>query len=263
MDLNLKNKTAIVAASSKGLGKACAMELAMEGSNVVIFSRNKEKIEHAAKDIRKQTGSEVLALTADVTNNSQIQQVVDQTLDTFSKIDILVNNSGGPPFGYFEDFSISDWQDAVELNLFSSINMTKLVLPSMKMNNWGRIVNITSIAVKQPIDGLILSNTVRSGVIGLAKSLSRELGKFNITVNNVCPGRIQTDRIIQLARERSSKQNKTYQEVIESMQSDIPLGRLGDPEELASLVTFLASEKASYITGTTIQADGGLTKSLL
>lgn len=263
MKLGIKGKTAIVAASSKGLGKACAMELSKEGVNVVIFSRNKKEIEQAASDIKDNTGSEVLPLVADVTNIQQLQQVINQTETYFSSIDILINNAGGPPFGFFEDFNIKDWQYAVELNLYSTISMSRMVLPYMKKNNWGRIINITSIAVKQPIDGLILSNTVRSGVIGLAKTLSREMGKFNITVNNVCPGRILTERIIQLAKQRASMHNKSYREIVGDMQCDIPLGRLGEPDELASLVTFLASEKASYITGTTIQVDGGLTKSML
>lgn len=262
MELGINDKVAVVAASSKGLGKACALELAKEGAKVVVFSRNKDDIEKTATEIQSKTDTEVVPLTADVTKPEQINSVITATLERFSTIHILVNNAGGPPFGHFDDFTISDWQSAVELNLYSTINMTNLVLPHMRSNNWGRIINITSVAVKQPIDGLILSNTVRSGVIGLAKTLSNELAEYNITVNNVCPGRILTDRIIQLARQRSENQSRGYQEIIEDMEKDIPLGRLGDPDELGSVVTFLASEKASYVTGTTLQVDGGLLKGI-
>lgn len=262
MELGINGKVAVVAASSKGLGKACALELSKEGAKVVVFSRNKDDIENTATEIQSKTNSEVVPLTADVTKTDQINSVITATLERFSTIHILVNNAGGPPFGHFDDFTINDWQSAVELNLYSTINLTNLVLPYMKSNNWGRIINITSVAVKQPIDGLILSNTVRSGVIGLAKTLSNELAEHNITVNNVCPGRILTNRIIQLARQRSVDQSRGYQEIIEDMEKDIPMGRLGDPDELGSVVTFLASEKASYVTGTTIQVDGGLLKGL-
>jgi len=262
MDLGLKNKIAIVAASSKGLGKACALALAAEGAKVAIFSRNKNDIHNTAEEIKKNTGSEILSLSADVSDQKDIKYVVDSTLKRFSDINIIVNNAGGPPFGHFKDFDIQQWQKAVELNLFSTINLINSSLPFMKKNQWGRIINITSISVKQPIDGLILSNTVRSGVIGLAKTLSNELADYNITVNNVCPGRILTDRIVQLANKRASTQNKSYQEVINDMERDIPLRRLGKPDELASYVAFLASERSSYITGTTLQVDGGLVKSI-
>lgn len=260
MDLGLKDKVAVVAASSKGLGKACAFELAKEKAKVTIFSRNKEEIEKTALEISEKTGSRVIPLAADVTNPADLNRVVKITIDKNSAIHILVNNAGGPPFGYFEDFDSVQWQKAFELNLLSTINLTRLVLPCMKKQKWGRIINITSIAVKQPIDGLILSNTVRSGVIGFAKSLSNEVARENITVNNVCPGRILTDRIVELAKQRVESQGKSYQEIIEDMEKDIPAGRLGDPDELASLVAFLSSEQSSYITGTTIQADGGLLK---
>lgn len=262
MNLGLKNKVAIVAASSKGLGRACAMSLASEGAKVTIFSRNQSKIQKTASEISNSTGTEVLPLCADVSVKKDIERVVKSTIDRFSGIDIVVNNAGGPPFGYFGDFDLSQWQQAVELNLFSTINMINFALPYMKNKNWGRIINITSISVKQPISGLILSNTVRSGVVGLAKTLSNELAPYNITVNNVCPGRILTDRIIQLANNRAASRKKTYDAVIKDMEKDIPLGRLGKPEELGDYVAFLASERASYITGTTLQVDGGAVKSV-
>ena len=177
-------------------------------------------------------------------------------------IDILINNAGGPPFGFFEDFESPDWQNALELNLLSGIHLAKKVVPLMKKRSWGRIVNITSIAVKQPIDGLILSNTSRAGLIGFSKTLSNELAKDNILVNNICPGRIYTDRIKALAEKRAAQSGIGYEEAIEEMEKDIPLQRIGTPEELAALACFLASEKASYMTGTTIQVDGGLLRGL-
>lgn len=262
MDLGLKDKVAIVPASSKGLGRACALGLALEGANVVICSRNKKDIQATAKEISDQTDSEILALKADVSDQSELEKIVKKTIDAFGTVHILINNAGGPPFGYFEQFDMDQWQKAIELNLLSTINLTKLVTPYMKEQNWGRIINITSIAVKQPLDGLILSNTSRAGVIGFAKTISNELAKHSILVNNVCPGRIFTDRIKNLANSRAKKDNKSFYQVIEAMETDIPLGKIGTPEEFANMVVFLASEKASYITGNTIQIDGGLLKGI-
>ena len=263
MDLGIKDRVAIVAASSKGLGKATAIELAKEGSHLTICARDKEVLEKTADEIRSETGVEVLPISADVSKTDEIKKVVAETLNKYSKVDILINNAGGPPTGGFLDFSLDEWQKAVELNLFSAITFSNEVIPYMQKNKWGRIVNITSYAVKQPVEGLLLSNTVRAGIIGLAKSLSNEFGKDNILVNNICPGRIYTDRIIFLANDRAQKEGKSFDEVIEHMGVDVPVGRIGKPEELAALAVFLASERASYITGTSIQVDGGLTKSLM
>lgn len=262
MDLGIKNKVAIVAASSKGLGKAVALGLAEEGVNLTISARGKEAVERTAEEIRSKTGVEVLAVQADVSNPEDVKRIVSETISVYSTVHILVNNAGGPPLGGFLDFSREDWQKALELNLLSTINLTREVIPYMRRQKWGRIVNITSVAVKQPIDGLILSNTARAGVIGFAKTISNEFGRDNILVNNVCPGRILTDRIVHLAEERARKDNKTTKEVIDSMELDIPIGRIGKPKELADLVVFLASERASYITGTTIQVDGGLVRGI-
>lgn len=262
MDLGLKDKVAIVPASSRGLGKAVALGLALEGARVVICSRNENEINEAAKEISEQTKSDVLPIKADVSNQSDLEIIVNKTIDAFGTVHILINNAGGPPFGYFDDFDMQQWQKAIELNLFSTIKLTKLVTPFMKNQSWGRIINITSIAVKQPLDGLILSNTSRAGVIGFAKTISNELAKYNILVNNVCPGRIFTDRIKSLASSRASKDNKSFEDVIEDMQTDIPVGKIGTPEQFANMVVFLASEKASYITGNTIQIDGGLLKGI-
>jgi len=262
MNLGLRGKNAIISASSKGLGKACAEELASEGCNITIFSRNLKNIQKTAKEIQFKYNVKVLSLKADTSNPNDLKNVVRQTKKELKNIDILINNSGGPPFGYFEDFKSQDWQKALELNLLSIVNLTREVLPTMKEQKWGRIINITSVAVKQPIDGLILSNTARTAVIGLTKTLSNEYAKYNILFNNVCPGRIMTDRIIELAKKKAQLTKKSFNSVIKEMESDIPVGRIGDPRELSSLVAFLASEKSSYITGNTIQIDGGLVKNL-
>ena len=262
MDLGINGKVALVAASSKGIGKAIAAALADEGVNLSIFSRSEEEIERTASKIKTRFGVDVLASAVDVTNKEQVDQVIENTAQTLGGIDILINNAGGPPFGFFEDFESSDWQNALELNLLSGIYLAKKVVPLMKKQNWGRIVNITSIAVKQPIDGLILSNTSRAGLIGFSKTLSNELAKHNILVNNICPGRIYTDRIKTLAEKRAAQSGIEYEKAIEEMEKDIPLRRIGTPEELAALACFLASERASYMTGTTIQVDGGLLRGL-
>jgi len=262
MDLGLRGKTAIVCASSKGLGKAVALGLAEEGVNLTICARGKEALEKTANEIRDRFGVNVLSVQADVSNPEDVKKVVSLTVSTYSTVHILVNNAGGPPVGSFLEIPPHEWQRAVELNLFSTVNFTREVLPYMRKQKWGRIINITSIAVKQPLDGLILSNTARAGVIGFAKTVSNEFARENILVNNVCPGRILTDRIIELASERARRYNKSLDEVIRAMEEDIPAGRIGTPEELANLVVFLASERASYITGTTIQVDGGLVKAV-
>ena len=262
MDLGIKGKVALVAASSKGIGKAIAVALADEGVNLSIFSRSEDEIERTASEIRTHFNVDVLAFAADVTNRKQVDQVIKTTVQTFGGIDILINNAGGPPFGFFDDFESPDWQNALELNLLSGIHLAKKTVPLMKKRSWGRIVNITSIAVKQPIDGLILSNTSRAGLIGFSKTLSNELAKHNILVNNICPGRIYTDRIKTLAEKRAVQSGIEYEKAIEEMEKDIPLRRMGTSEELAALACFLASEKASYMTGTTIQIDGGLLRGL-
>jgi 3-oxoacyl-[acyl-carrier protein] reductase len=263
MDLGIKDRVAIVAASSKGLGRATALGLAAEGVKLTICSRDKDTLLKAAEEIRSQTKVDVLAITCDVSKTDEIKNVVKETINKYSKVDILINNAGGPPVGAFLDFTLQDWQKAIELNLFSAITFSNEVIPYMKENRWGRIVNITSMSVKQPIDGLILSNTVRAGIAGLAKTISNEFAPYNILVNNVCPGRIYTDRIKQLAEQRAKRDKTSFDEAISAMENDIPVGRIGRPEELANLIVFLASERASYITGTTIQVDGGLIKGLM
>ncbi|MGB2692825.1 MAG: SDR family oxidoreductase [Thermodesulfobacteriota bacterium] len=263
MDLELKDRVAIVAASSKGLGRATALGLAKEGVKLTICARDRDTLFKTADNIIAETSADVLPIICDVSKTDEIKNVVKETIKKYDTVDILINNAGGPPTGNFLDFSLEDWQRAIELNLFSTITFCNEVIPHMKENKWGRIVNITSYAVKQPVAGLLLSNTVRAGIIGLAKTLSNEFGSYNILVNNICPGRIFTDRITFLANDRAEKEGKSFDEIINTMGSDVPVGRIGRPEELADLAVFLASERASYITGTTIQVDGGLTKGLL
>jgi len=257
MDLGLKNKVALVAGGSMGLGRAVALEMAREGAKVAICALDDPSLPAAEKLIRGETGAEVLAVAADVSDPLQATQFVRKARTHFGTVDILVNNAGGPPAMNFLEIDDTMWTNGFRLNLLSTIVMTREVVPVMKEKRWGRIINMTSIAVKQPIDGLILSNTVRSGVIGLAKTLSTELAPFNVTVNSVCPGYTLTDRVRNLAKVVGEKEKVAPEAVIKRWEATIPMGRLGTPEEFAALVTFLASEQAGYITGAAIQIDGG------
>ena len=263
MDLGLTNKIAVVGASSKGLGKGIALGLAQEGAKVTICARNNDTLQETAEEIRGKTDSEVLAVPTDVSQPEQVQSLIHQAISHFGGIDILVNNAGGPRAGRFDDLSAEDYLNAIHLNLMSTINLCRAVVPTMRERGGGRIINLTSVSVKQPVDGLMLSNMARTGVIGFAKTLATELASDKILVNNVCPGIIFTDRIKQLAAVRATEAGISFEEALEKMTADIPLGRIGDPEEFANLVVFLASERASYITGATIQVDGGMVRSLL
>ncbi len=264
MDLGLQDKVALVMAASKGLGRACATALAAEGARVTIGARGTQALEKTAQEIQKATRSRVLAVPTDVTKAEDVEAIVAATVGEFGRIDILVNNAGGPPAGNFASFDDAQWQAAFELNLLSTVRLVRLVLPHMRKTGSGRIITIVSTSVKQPIDGLLLSNAIRSGVVGLAKTLSVELAPDNITVNNVCPGRILTDRLRQIYHINERVQQGVSEEaVLKEMAQDVPMGRVGIPEELGALVAFLASQQAAYITGTTIQVDGGLVRSLL
>ncbi|UCG03126.1 MAG: SDR family oxidoreductase [Candidatus Heimdallarchaeota archaeon] len=262
MDLRLNGKVALVGASSTGLGKAVALALAEEGTDVIICSRDSDKLRLVSEEIQKK-GTKCLAIPTDLTKYSQVQNLVTRSIEYFGKIDILVTNCGGPPSGEFLDFSVDDWKQAINLNLMSTIYLCKEILPYMVKQNDGRVIMITSVSVKQPIKGLILSNVTRAGVAGLAKSLSNEYGKNNILVNIVCPGYTRTERVEQLAVSLSAKQGLKPVEMIQNWAQLNSLGRLATPEEFANVVVFLASEKASHLTGTAIQIDGGLVKSLL
>ena len=263
MDLNLKNRVALIAASSKGIGKAIAWAFAREGTKLVICSRNKEVLEKTADDIFLGTGVSVFPLAVDLSDNDRIQWMVAETLDLFGRIDILVTNAGGPPPGHFMDFSENEWMQSIQLTTMSVVRLCRAAIPSMQKNHWGRIINLTSVSVKQPIDGLLLSNVLRPGIIGLTKTLSQELASDNILVNAVCPGYILTDRVQQLLASQAEETKKDIDQLMKERIAQIPLGRIGDPAELANLVIFLASECASYITGTTIPVDGGFIKGIM
>jgi 3-oxoacyl-[acyl-carrier protein] reductase len=262
MDLGLKDRVAIVAASSQGLGKAVALALAREGAKLAMCSRKADAIEAAADEIRRTTGVDILAMAADVTRSGDVRRLVTETLQRFGRIDICVTNAGGPPSKSFAETTESDWAAAVDLNLLSVVHLAREVLPIMSKQRWGRLLTITSVAVKQPVDGLILSNSVRSAVSGLVKSLANEYGKDNVTVNNVCPGFTRTARLTELAARLATNEGVAREQAEERWTSQIPLGRLAEPEEFANAVTFLASERASYITGVSIAVDGGLVKGI-
>jgi 3-oxoacyl-[acyl-carrier protein] reductase len=264
MELGLENKVALILAASKGLGLACAKGLYLEGANVVICSRSKENLATAKNKIGtiKSNSSEnsVFTVVADLLHKEQIKNLVNTTLKEFGRIDILIHNAGGPPSGPIEKITEEDWSNSIALNLRSFIRITNLVIPIMQKQKSGRIIAITSVSVKQPLENLVLSNTTRLGVVGYAKTLVNEYGKDNILVNVVCPGPTLTDRMKELINKTVQDTNRSVEEVTKSWIDPIPLGRLGKPEELANLVVFLASDRASYVTGTIIQVDGGFSK---
>jgi len=262
VDLGLRGKVALVAASSKGLGRAVAEELAAEGAHLVMCARGKEALDETAAAIRQKSGVKVVAIAADVSNPVDAARVTTAALQEFAKVDILVTNSGGPPSGPFESFTAETWDAATRLLLKSAVELTRAVLPGMKERRWGRILNVTSIAAKQPIEGLMLSNSIRAAVIGFARTLANEVAPFGITVNNLLPGYTRTDRVQELARATGNKTGGS-DSIISKWEKEVPMGRLGEPRELAALAAFLASERASYITGSSIAVDGGWIRSLL
>jgi 3-oxoacyl-[acyl-carrier protein] reductase len=261
MKLGLEGKNAIVAASSQGLGKAIAEELASNGANVMISSRNEQKLKALQQKWNEKLPGRIEWTRCDVTKPDDIQHLVERTADVFGGIDILVNNAGGPPSGTFEEMTDDMWQKAFELNLLSYIRMIRAALPYLKQNG-GKIINIASSSIKEPIPGLILSNTFRTGIVGLSKTLAMELAPYNILVNTVAPGRIATDRIIELDRIGAEKQGISIEEMSEIMKSKIPLGRYGKPQEFANVVAFLASEANTYMTGSSFLVDGGMVRSI-
>jgi 3-oxoacyl-[acyl-carrier protein] reductase len=260
MDLGLKGRVAIVTGSSRGMGRAIAQAFAEEGAQLVMMARTESVLQAAAEEIHKTTAVNPLVIPGDVTNPEDIQRLVQTTLDRLGRIDILVCNSGGPPSKPFGEVTDDEWQTYLNLNLLSFIRLARAVIPTMKEQRWGRILNLTSVSVKQPIAGLVLSNVARLGVVGLTKSLANELAPYNILVNNVCPGYVRTDRVIDLAETIAAREKKTPEEVLRSYETDIPLGRMGTPEEIASVFVFLASERASYITGVSLHVDGGFVR---
>ena len=257
MDLKLTNKVAIVLAASKGLGKAIALALAAEGAKVVIGSRDQAELDKAAAEIEQITGNAVVAIAVDVSDGEQVKGFIAQVADSFGRIDILLNNGGGPPFDKFENFDEDAWQKAFELTLLSFARTSRLVLPHMKKTGSGRIINIISGSVKSVLGNSVLSTSMRMGVVGMAKLMADELGPYNITVNNVAPGMILTDRL-----KHTLPKDADPEVALKEKAKNIPLARIGKPEELAALVAFLASEQASYISGTTIQVDGGANRGI-
>lgn len=263
MDLGLRGKVAFVAAGSKGLGRAVAEELAAEGASVAINARGAATLESTCRSIESSTGAEVLAIPGDVSSAEEVDAMVMAAIARFGKIDILVTNAGGPPSGQFESLSPEMWRSAVDLTLLSVVNLTRAVLPGMKERRWGRIINISSIAAKQPVHGLMLSNSVRSAVTGFARTLASEVAMHGITVNNMLPGYTRTERVEQLSVATASREGITQDEAVARWTSEIPVGRLGEPREFGALAAFLASERASYITAQSIAVDGGWIRSLL
>jgi 3-oxoacyl-[acyl-carrier protein] reductase len=259
MNLGLTEKPVIVCASSSGLGKATALEFAREGAHVMLCSRRQAELRKTAAEIKEATGNEPCFTVVDLTKPDDISRLAEATLAAFGGIYALINNSGGPPAGTFDHFDDAAWQSAFELNLLSCIRVTRATLPHLRKAR-GRIVNFTSTSVKTPIDNLILSNTFRTGVVGLTKTLANELGEDAVLVNVLGPGRIQTDRIEQLDTARATRLNSTVEQVRTEMAKAIPLGRYGAPDEYAKMAVFLASPANTYITGQTIMVDGGMTK---
>jgi 3-oxoacyl-[acyl-carrier protein] reductase len=257
MDLKLNNKVAVVLAASKGLGKAVATALSAEGVKVIIGSRDETELNNTANEIKALTGNQVIAIPVDVSKADEIDTFIKKAAAAFGQIDILLNNAGGPPFDKFENFDDEQWQKAFELNLLSFARLSRLVLPHMQKTGSGRIINIISGSVKAVLGNSVLSTSMRMGVVGMAKLMADEFGPYNITVNNVAPGLVLTDRI-----KHTLPKGIDPEQALKEKTKGIPLGRIGKPEEMAALVTFLASEQAAYISGTTIQVDGGANRSI-
>lgn len=262
MDTGLKNKTVLVTASSMGIGKAVAELFAEEGSKIAISSRSKENLLSTAKELKAKFNIEPFWSVCDLNKQKDIESTFNAVNSQFGNIDVLVNNCGGPVPGLFQQLDEDDWNSAYEQVLLSAVRLSKLVLPGMMSNNWGRIINLTSISVKQPVDNLILSNSLRAAVTGFTKSLSNEVAKFNITVNNVAPGMTLTSRLYELAVIEAKEKGKSHEEILAEMSKRVPMNRLARPEEIAAVVLFLASKQASYVTGVTVQVDGGYVKSV-
>src|SRR5579863_3641312 len=262
MNLGLKDRVALIAASSQGIGRATAEAFAAEGCRVAMCARNQQTLYAAAGKIKKQYNVEVLAQTFDVGDPSAVSRFVAAVAEKFGAVDICVTNAGGPPAKGFLAATLEDWQRAVELNFLSTVYFAREVIPHMQKKRWGRIITLTSITTKQPVADLVLSNAVRAAVVGLVKSLANEFGKDGILVNNVGPGFTATDRLKELAKARSSASGKSEQEIFAAWAADAPVKRLGDPRELAETIVWLASERASYITGQTVLVDGGMYKGL-
>lgn len=262
MDLGLRGRSVIVAASSEGIARAAAESFAAEGARVAMCSRDADKLTKAAEDLRSRYAVEVLAEPFDVTDRAAVERFVDHVAKRFGGVDVCVTNAGGPPAKMFLDTTEEEWKRAIDLNLMSTVHFARAVLPHMQKKKWGRIVTITSVSVRQPVYDLVYSNAVRAGVLGLVKSLSNEFGKDGITVNNVAPGFTATERLKDLAAKRAKATGASGEEYLERMGAEAALGRVGTAQEVADAIVWLASQRASYITGQTLLVDGGLYKGL-
>ena len=263
MDLDLKGKTAVVGGASKGLGRACAQVLAEEGANVAICSRSQADLERAAQEIRDSTGAQVLAFAGDLDRHDTIRALMASAVDRFGRLDVLVSNSGGPPLADAVDAAEDQWATAVQRSLLFFARMAREAIPHLRKSGGGRIINILASTVYQPIPKLALSGATRMGVIAFAKSLADEVGRDGILVNNVCPGSILSERMLSNVTSRAKELDIPLEEALKERASETAVGRIGEPKELADLVAFLASPRASYITGTTMRVDGGLVRSVM
>ena len=261
MDYKLKDKVAIIGGGSKGLGKACAMSLAKEGVNIVLCARNEETLEETSKNI-KFFGVDVLPMSVDMSNEDDNNRIVKETIERFGRIDILVNNSGGPAPGSFRDFTMESFDYAYQSVLRYNINMIKLCLPYMEEKQWGRIINITSMAVKEPSETMVLSNIFRTAVVSFAKTISKDIMGKGVTINNICPGYFRTDRITELMEKEAGDANVSRREYEQEVMAGLPHKRFMSPDELGDMVAYLCSPQARSITGTSIQIDGGVNSGL-
>lgn len=261
MNLELKNRVAMIAAASKGIGKACALALAAEGCKVSICARNLVELDIANAELA--ASGEVLAVPADVSIPTDLAYWHIRTLERFGHVDILVTNTGGPPVARFMDLTDENWHAGVESTLMNVVRLSRLVIPGMQDRKWGRIIHLTSMVAKQPIDELTISSTLRSGLSGLTKTMANQLGPDNITVNAVLMGYCLTDRLAHLAEVRHKEQGITLEEYYQKATADVPLRRFGQPQEVGEVVAFLASERASYITGISLPIDGGVIRASL